>query len=55
MKTLVERMARVHKEIDERAEELFKLQEEFRENAKKLVLGEIESYFKESSSLSPDV
>lgn len=55
MKTLVERMARVHKEIDERAEELFKLQEEFRENAKRLVLGEIESYFKESSSLSPDV
>lgn len=52
MKTLVERMTKVNKEIDTRAEELFKLQEEFRESSKKLILSEIESYFKEANSLS---
>ena len=51
MKTLVERMTKVNKEIDTRAEELFKLQEEFRESSKKLILSEIESYFKEANSL----
>lgn len=55
MKTLVERITKVNKEIDIRAEELFKLQEEFREKAKELVLSEIELYFKESNSLSPDM
>ena len=54
MKTLVERMAKVNKEIDTRAEELFKLQEEFRESSKKLILSEIESYFKESSGLDAE-
>lgn len=54
MKTLVERMTKVNKEIGTRAEELFKLQEEFRESSKKLILSEIESYFKEANSLNVD-
>lgn len=47
-------MTKVNKEIDTRAEELFKLQEEFRESSKELILSEIESYFKESSSLDAE-